>query len=256
MPSVFAGNQVHNGSFRADLLSLRFGNQDARGLLVQNVNFTFGQAVSMLYEIGSAYVYYVGGRAQGTAGLGHIVGPSKFGQRLVELFRDLCNPHDIGFNAGNGCGTTANGQPFRGGTKYLLQDAVLVSLGVTVTAEQVVINKMLSFMFIDLEYEGGTGPPSSNTFTTATGDTVTTAGPNIEGGVVVPPGKDENTFVDTTFTEEPPLGAAPDPDTAFDTTDLGDIPTLDDLNAGNRLSLDDQFTLEGVLSGVPRTDGR
>lgn len=153
MPSVFAGNQTHNGGFRADQLEVNFGGGSVRGLLVQNINFSFQQQVTMLYEVGSEFVYYVGGRAQGTAQIGVIVGPSQFSQGLVEKFRDLCSPQDIGFSASAGC--------VRGGVKYTLQSAILTGLAVTVQAQEVLINKNLNFMYVDLEYQGGAGPSTT-----------------------------------------------------------------------------------------------
>lgn len=153
---VFAGSQTHNGGFRADQIKVSFGGVSVRGLLVQSINFSFQQQVTMLYEVGSNFVYYVGGRAQGTAAVSHIIGPSKFGQKLAEKFRDLCLPQDITFIAAAGCADT------RGDVRYTLTDAVLVGLAVGVTAQDVVINRNLNFMYIDLETVGGEGAPPAN----------------------------------------------------------------------------------------------
>mgnify|MGYP001310900587 CR=1 FL=1 len=144
MPSVFAGGQVHNGGFRADQLSLTFGGVDVRGFLVQNVQFSYTQQVTLLYEIGSEFVYYVGGRAQGTATLARVIGPAPAAAQFINMFNDLCDPQDIEFDASSGC------EDGTGGT-YTLEDAVLTTVSVSVTAQDIVINEQLQFIFIDLE---------------------------------------------------------------------------------------------------------
>src|SRR5262245_43751900 len=122
MSSIFAGGQIHRGGFRFDQIALTFAGTDVKGFLVQNVQFNFAQQVTLLYEVGSNYLYYVGGRAQGTASLGRIVGPAPLTAGLISRFNDICNPQDIGFSAVSGC------QP--GGLRYTLQDAVLTAVSV------------------------------------------------------------------------------------------------------------------------------
>jgi len=143
MPSVFAGGQTHKGGFRADQLTLTFAGTDVKGYLVQNVQFQYAQQVTLLYEIGSEYVYYVGGRAQGSASLARVIGPAPLAVDLIQKFNDLCNPQDISFNASAGCST--------GGIKYTLEDAVLTAVSVSVASQDVVINEQLQFIFIDCE---------------------------------------------------------------------------------------------------------
>ncbi len=143
MPSVFAGGQTYNGGFRADQLKLTFAGQTVAGFLVQNVQFQYTQQVTMLYEIGSANVYYVGGRAQGSATLARVIGPAPLGAQFIKNFNNLCSPQDISFNASSGCKG--------GGPNYTLQDAVLTTISVSVTSQEVVINEQLQFIFIDLE---------------------------------------------------------------------------------------------------------
>ena len=150
MANVFAGGgQVHNGGFRADQLKLTFGGTDVAGFLVQNAQFQYAQQVTMLYEIGSANVYYVGGRAQGSASLARTVGPAALAGRFIQQFNDLCNPQDITFNATAGCKQG-------GGSNYTLEDAVLTTIAVSVTAQDTVISEQLQFIFINLT-QGGAG---------------------------------------------------------------------------------------------------
>ena len=159
MAAVFAGAQTYNGGFRADQLTLKFGGTDVAGFLVQQVQFSYTQQVTLLYEIGSANVYFVGGRAQGTAQLGRVVGPAALGGGLMTLYKDLCDPQDISLNASSGCssiGPAAPGVPNsrgfggNGGPAYLLEDAVMTTVSASVTSQDVVVNEQLAFMFVNL----------------------------------------------------------------------------------------------------------
>lgn len=146
MPSVFSGEQTHKGGFRADQLSLTFGGSPVAGFVLQNLQFQFSQQLSMLFELGSSNVYYVGGRAQGTVGIGRVIGPAPLAADLISQYNDLCNPQDMELAANNGCGDAANP-----GIDYVLEDAVLQTIQVSMTSEQLVINESLQFMYVDLE---------------------------------------------------------------------------------------------------------
>jgi hypothetical protein len=148
---VFGSKQVHKGSFKAELLKVNFGGATA-GTLVQNVQFNFTQQVSMLFEVGSENVYFVGGRAQGTASVSRIVGPGKVLLAFFQNFGDICKPKSITFTAEGGCGDAA------GGVNYTLAAATLVAVGAAVDAQQIVITEQLQFQFVDLDAKaGGTG---------------------------------------------------------------------------------------------------
>lgn len=146
MASVFASPQTHHGGFRADKLTMQIAEVDVAGMLFQNVQFSFTQQITLLYEIGSNFVYYVGGRAQGTATIAFVVGPAAGQQRFIANYGDLCAPQNIGFNASGGCEDTTNS------IKYTLISAVLTTVASTVNSNDLVINQQLQFMFIDLKY--------------------------------------------------------------------------------------------------------
>lgn len=147
MPSAFAGSQTHNGSFRADQLEMSFGGDPVDGYLIQQVQFSFTQQVTMLYEVGSDNVYYVGGRSQGTATLARVVGPQATAADFVNKYNDICDPQPIELDASSGCPGSTGSQ---GGVKYVLEEAVLAAISVSVTAQDIVVNEQLQFMFIDL----------------------------------------------------------------------------------------------------------
>ncbi len=146
MASVFASPQTYKGGFRADKLTMQIAEVDVAGMLFQNVQFSFTQQITLLYEIGSNFVYYVGGRAQGTATIAFVIGPAPGQQRFLANYGDLCDPQNIGFNASSGCEDVA------GAIKYTLISAVLTTVAASVNSNDLVINQQLQFTFIDLKY--------------------------------------------------------------------------------------------------------
>lgn len=146
-------DQEFGGSFLADNVTLTWPDSgDAAGAIVQQVQFQIQRNVNMLYEIGSPQVYYVGGRRQGNATFNRVVSGSKTFRTLATKFGNICDPQDLWLNAaqaackGAGCGV-------QGGVKYTLVKATLNLVGASVTANDVVINETLGFMFLDLGYE-------------------------------------------------------------------------------------------------------
>jgi len=144
--SIFGKAQTHNGSFRADDLTVFFGGQSGVGALVQQAQFTVQRAVNMLYELGSNNVYYVGNRRQGTANLSRIVGSSGAFKQLLSKFGDMCKPDTLTLTAGGGCGNQSGSS-----VTYDLANATLTSIGGSVTAQDIVITEQLAFICSDID---------------------------------------------------------------------------------------------------------
>ena len=148
MPSIFNSGgkeQTHNGSFRAEDLTVDFGGQSGIGALVQQAQFTVQRTVNMIYELGSNNVYYVGNRRQGTANLSRVVGSSTAFRQLLTKFGDMCKQDTLTLTAAGGCG----GQS--GTVNYDLLYATLTSIGGSVTANDIVINEQLAFICSDID---------------------------------------------------------------------------------------------------------
>jgi hypothetical protein len=122
--------------------------------VIQNVQFSFSQQITMLYEIGSGnnFVYYVGGRAQGTASIARVVGPASAQAAFIRTYGDLCTPRRITFDSSSGC--PSGSPPINGALRYSLISSVLTTIAVSVNSNDIVINEQLQFMFIDLDYQG------------------------------------------------------------------------------------------------------
>lgn len=121
------------------------------GLLTQNINISYQQPVTRIYEIGGSYQYYIAGRPQGNANLGRIVGPRPVSVAFYTTFGNVCaGPNTTLIFAGAaGCST----QPALGGANgfmFAISGALLQGIGMSVAAQDMIINEQLSFMFISL----------------------------------------------------------------------------------------------------------
>ena len=151
-------DQQVNGVFRAEDLKLLIGGKNAEGMIVQSVQFTCNRTVNFLYEIGSAYVYYVGNRRQGQAQMSRVMGGSGDFKTLVCEYGNLCTPKNLSLEVQPQDGVGGEGNRCKAATqKYDLIDATLTSLGASVTAQEIVINEQLGFMFADIDYGCGEG---------------------------------------------------------------------------------------------------
>lgn len=149
MPSVFTNSdeQTWNGSFRADDLVMTFAGGDGAGALVQQAQWNIQRAVNMLYEIGSANIYYVGNRRNGTITLNRVIGNSGLYTQLINTFGDMCAPSNFELTSKFGCGKGgATGQ-----RTWTMQYAIMTRIGASVTAQDITINETIDFMFSDMQ---------------------------------------------------------------------------------------------------------
>jgi hypothetical protein len=88
MADVFGREQVPvGGVFISEkaLMTISGAGSLGTGALVQNVNASYQQQFSMLFELGSNTVYPVMGRPQGTLTIGRIVGSGEFGGAMFDV---------------------------------------------------------------------------------------------------------------------------------------------------------------------------
>lgn len=158
-------DQAFGGAFTADNVHLTWASASIPigiaavsgaegGAMVQQVQFNVKRSINMLYEIGSTNVYYVGGRRQGQANFNRVVSGSTTFTNLAKTFGDICNPNDLTLNAKQtACNsTTTAGTVTGGGVTYTLVAATLDTVGASVSAQDIVINESLGFIFLDLGY--------------------------------------------------------------------------------------------------------
>lgn len=155
---VFARTQLNfGGAFAADTGLISGGT--LTGVLLQNLNLSYQQNVSRIYDIGPAgqtpYVYYVGGRSSGSLSAAHIVGPALAMQAFYTSFSDVCaaGTNNISVNLTRGtCGATGTNANTSRTIKYNAKYCVLVQIGMSVSANDLVVNESSQLMFSNLEY--------------------------------------------------------------------------------------------------------
>lgn len=120
---------------------------------MQNVNATYMQNVTRLYEVGNqdavANVYYVGGRSQGTLAIARVIGPSALLSAYYLRFGDVCaargNTIELVFNPLECTG---------GDATYSCFYCVITTVGISVAAQDMVVNENSQLMFSGMDYEG------------------------------------------------------------------------------------------------------
>jgi len=144
------------GAFSADAATITFpkafGAAGADpGLLVQQMRADYRQQVTRLYELGSPRIYYVGGRTDGTATVQRIVGPRNIAAAFYERYGDVCNAKNnvIDVRMSMGCGDTV-----LGGSGYQAKYVVITQVGLSMTAENMLISENLQMMFSAFRYTG------------------------------------------------------------------------------------------------------
>lgn len=153
---------LFGGAFAADSSELILpGSSDAKGLLVQQLQFTYAQQVTRLYEIGSQAIYYVGGRTNGDASINRVLGPRKLAVQFYTDYGDLCKAgsNTMQFKMSAKCPT---GAQTRADATLVLGMTVITQVGVTMTAQDMLINEQLRMMYSGLKYEVSGSGESQN----------------------------------------------------------------------------------------------
>lgn len=148
---VFQGlGQTWAGSFTADGLGAQLDGQPLAGALFQGMDFNYAQSINVMYEIGSSNVYLVGGRAQGTLQIGAVAGPSQLRNVLLTRFRDICDiDNELSFGGSRGCsGADADRRE-----TYHLSYIAMTTIGARVGANDVVIQRNMQFIFMNLDVD-------------------------------------------------------------------------------------------------------
>jgi hypothetical protein len=155
MANIFGNTQTLKGAFKADLAKALI-NGTPTGLLIQNMQFSFSQNVAMLHEVGSSDVYYVVGRAQGTAGISRVIGPVALSIAFLQKLGDGCQAptNQLQLNMQGGA-CVAGGTAGSAAGSYTLFGVLLTTISNQVAATDMLINEQLQLMFVNLDMSAG-----------------------------------------------------------------------------------------------------
>lgn len=185
MPDIYQRQKTQfAGAFASDVAALTLAGATTGLGIVQNVQISFAQQVARIYDVsngglgggegqGIVPVFYVGGRTQGQGTIARILGPQS--GALCDFYNamgNVCNPQDIQFTFGGGCGlnlggnknstaaqistnTEAQGNGTFNRVTYSVTGALMTNIGVTVGSQDMLVNENITLMFANLECTDG-----------------------------------------------------------------------------------------------------
>lgn len=148
MPTdIFSRTIEDGGQQSTDAAVLTFAGSGSDSLvgvgqLVQNLNVQYQQNIQRFYDLSTNKLFYVGGRTQGTATIGTLLGPNSVSTRMYAQLGDICNvaSNNVDFTVGSGCqGAGFVGPTQNTTTTYSCKLVVMSALQLQVQAEQMVI---------------------------------------------------------------------------------------------------------------------
>jgi hypothetical protein len=154
MPDIFGRTPLSfGGAFAADSAAMTFTGfannlLSAVGTLAQNMQVTYQQPIIRLYELGDLYEYFVVGRPQGNGTFNRVIGPRPMLYAFYTTFGDACNA--LNNNIEILC-ETACGDILGDFMQFDLYHCVLTTYGLSVSAQDMVFNETLPFMFVSLQ---------------------------------------------------------------------------------------------------------
>jgi hypothetical protein len=127
------------------------GNTPA-GLIIQNMSIQYTQQISRIYQATSSNVYYVGGRTAGNGSIQSVAGPRRMSSTFYRTYGDVCNArtNTIHISATAGCDLEGGGQARAAFTAHFV---VLTAVSIQITAQDMLINEGIQFMFSSLLYD-------------------------------------------------------------------------------------------------------
>ena len=139
MADMFGRNIKYGGGFRPEGTTVNFSGITG-GSIVRNINISYEQAVSRIWDLGTGKCFYVAGHTNGTWSIGRVAGGSSIGALGGYT---VCSPGTIKFSGKNGLCSGS-------GASYSLHSVVTVQVGVTVTSDDMIINEGVGGTFLSL----------------------------------------------------------------------------------------------------------
>jgi hypothetical protein len=155
MADVFKRTELSfGGAFAADkgIITPAAG---LSGVLMQSLSLNYAQNITRVYELGNTgqtiNVYMIGGRSQGGLQVAHIVGPKLVLKAFYDKFSDVCEAgtNDIELKLTRAQCSSGGGSKT---VMYRCKYCVLVQIGVSVQANDLVINENSQLQFSNMEF--------------------------------------------------------------------------------------------------------
>jgi|LakMenEpi03Aug12_release.lakeMendotaPanAssembly.Ray.scaffolds.fasta_scaffold00026_42 hypothetical protein len=141
------------GGFSVDKATLTFPSLGAdgksSGLLIQNLQLSYQQQVSFVYDLAKADdVYYIAGRASGTLALGKIVGSKGIVKSFYTTFGNVCNVKgkNLELSGVAGCDKTDVDT-----NTITIREPVIAQFGLTMNVDTAIIGENVQMIFSTME---------------------------------------------------------------------------------------------------------
>lgn len=141
---------VFGGAFSADSALLSFAGVTGVGLITQQLNFSYQQNITRIYEVGTHFQYYIAGRAQGTVSLNRVLGPRPLAFAFYTAYGNPCNAaqNTISLSMQQGCEDANDVQATDTLSTLSLMGVLLQNVGFSVQAEQMMISEQAQAMYV------------------------------------------------------------------------------------------------------------
>lgn len=152
----------YGGSFSADAARITFasdpgilGTTGGVGLLTQQLSFNYQQQITRIYEIGTNLSFYVAGRTQGSLSVGRTLGPRKIAVAFYKKYGSVCNAatNHLDIEMATGCNVVGENSAQQN-YSFSMKFCVIMSIGVSINAQDMMINEQLQVMFASLGMKG------------------------------------------------------------------------------------------------------
>lgn len=158
MPELFERTAVDFGGAMHAQRGIIMSKSGLTGVLMQNIQLSYQQQVTRLYELGVqgflTKVYYVGGRAQGSMSVAHVIGPGVKIKEFYDNFGDVCKARNNTVTIDLSPNVCTDGITGTARAVYTCKYCVLVAVGMSVSAQDFVVNENSQLMFSGLEFSG------------------------------------------------------------------------------------------------------
>lgn len=123
------------------------------GMLTQQLSFNYQQQITRIYEIGTNYSFYVAGRTQGNLTIGRVIGPRPVALAFYQKYGNVCDAatNHLDIEMATGCQQIGG---FAQAYSFQMKFCVIMSIGVSVVAQDMMINEQLQVMFASLGMKG------------------------------------------------------------------------------------------------------
>jgi len=145
---MFSNEVTFGGAFSAAGATIRF-DQKYTGLLVQNLSWQYMQNITRLYDVTSTDVVLVQGRTAGQGSMSRVMGPSALLAAFFIRYGNVCyaDTNTLTITAIAGCNAATPGE-----VAMVMTNVVLNSYGGAISAQDMVVNEQLGFVFLYLTY--------------------------------------------------------------------------------------------------------